>query len=146
RSQAPGHTLQPTALVHEAYLRLAAGSNNAWRDRAHFFRTAARAMRQVLTDHARSKCAAKRGGAVRRVEFSQSLDYSSGKASELVAVDEALQALADFDERKAQAVELRYFGGLSLEETAEAMNVSMATVGREIRYAEAWLRRKLQEG
>lgn len=144
KNQAPGHTLQPTALVHEAYMRLADRSQPDWRDRAHFFSLAATIMRQILVDHARTRCAVKRGGGNSKVEFKDSLDYSSEKASDLVTLDDALRALAAFDERKARTLELRYFGGLSMEETAEAMGISVATVGRETRYAEAWLRRELQ--
>jgi RNA polymerase sigma-70 factor (ECF subfamily) len=143
--QAPGHTLQPTALVHEAYLRLA-GSQPDLRDQTHFFSVAATIMRRILVDHARSKCAVKRGGAQAKVEFKDSLDYSDEKASDLLALDDALRALSAFDERKGRTLELRYFAGLSVEETAEAMGISVATVGREIRHAEAWLRRELQTG
>jgi RNA polymerase sigma factor (TIGR02999 family) len=144
RNQAPGHTLQPTALVHEAYLRLANRSQPEWQDRAHFFSLAATIMRQILVDHARNKCAAKRGGSNVQVEFKDCLDYSDEKAADLVVLDDALNALAAFDERKARTLELRYFGGLSVEETAEALGVSAPTVGRETRSAEAWLRRELQ--
>src|SRR5439155_4257755 len=108
--QAPGHTLQPTALVHEAYVRLAERSQPDWRDRAHFFSVAATIMRQILVDHARAKSAAKRGGVRAQVEFKESLDYSDEKASDLVALDDALKALSAFDERKARTLELRYFG------------------------------------
>src|SRR5262245_9000225 len=146
RNQARGHTLQPTALVHEAYLRLIQRANPDWQDRAHFFRVAATVMRQILVDHARAKVAAKRGGGQIKLEFKESLNYSDKMASQVVALDVALQALAQFDERKARVIELRYFGGLSIEETAEALSISIATVGREIRYAEAWLRRNLQQG
>jgi RNA polymerase sigma factor (TIGR02999 family) len=144
RNQAPGHTLQPTALVHEAYLRLVDGSASDWQDRAHFFNVAATIMRQILVDHARSKVAAKRGGGRAKVEFQETLNYSDEKAADLVALDDALKGLAAFDERKARTIELRYFGGLSTEETAETLGISVATVGRETRYAEAWLRRELQ--
>jgi RNA polymerase sigma-70 factor, ECF subfamily len=144
RNQAPGHTLQPTALVHEAYLRLAERSQPDWKDRAHFFSVAATIMRQILVDHARTKCAVKRSGARGQVEYKDSLDYSDEKASDLVAVDDALKELAAFDARKARTLELRYFGGLSVEETAEVLGISVATVGRETRYAEVWLRRALQ--
>lgn len=143
RDQTPAHTLQPTVLVHEAYLRLVQRASPDWRDRAHFFSVAAAVMRQILVDHARSKIAAKRGGDRRKVEFNDCCNYSDEKASEVLALDDALQALAAFDERKARVIELRYFGGLSIEETAEALALSVATVGRETRYAEAWLRRQL---
>ena len=139
----PGHTLQPTALVHEAYLRLVDRANSNWNDRVHFFNLAATVMRQILVDHARAKVAAKRGGGRSRVDFKDTLNYSDEKAADLVALDAALQGLAAFDERKARTIELRYFGGLSVEETAETLGVSTATIGRETRYAEAWLRREL---
>jgi RNA polymerase sigma factor (TIGR02999 family) len=143
RNQPANITLQPTALVHEAYLRLVERSQRDCQDRAHFFRLAAIIMRQILVDHARAKIAAKRGGGA-RVEFNESLNYSEGKARDLVALDDALKALAAFDERKARVLELRYFGGLSVEETAEALDLAVASVGRETRKAEAWLRRELQ--
>ncbi|MBV9265941.1 MAG: sigma-70 family RNA polymerase sigma factor [Acidobacteriaceae bacterium] len=143
RRQASGHTLQPTALVHEAYLRLVYRASLDWKDRVHFFSLAATLMRQILVDHARSKGAVKRGGGRVKVEFKDTLNYSDEKAADLVALDDALQRLAAFDERKARTIELRYFGGLSIEDTAETLGVSVATVGRETRYAEAWLQREL---
>lgn len=143
RNQAPVHTLQPTALVHEAYLRLVDRSTSDWKDRAHFFNAAAAIMRQILVDHARAKGAVKRGGGRARVDFHDSLDYSDEKAADVVALDDALRSLAAVDDRKARAIELRYFGGLSVEEAAEALGISVATLGRETRYAEAWLRRRL---
>jgi len=143
RSQSPGHSLQPTALVHEAYLRLADRAQPDWQNRAHFFGVAANIMRQILVDHARSKYAAKRGGGGAKVEFQESMEYSDERARDLIALDDALRALNTLDERKARALELRYFGGLSVEETAEVLGVSMATVGREIRFAEAWLRHEM---
>ena len=144
QSQARGHTLQPTDLVHAAYLRLVSRSRPDWRDRAHFFAVAATMMRQILVDHARAKCASKRLGARARVEFNDALNYSDEKASELLAIDDGLIDLAAEDERKARTIELRYFGGLRSEEIAEVMSTSVATVGRDIRVAEAWLRRYLQ--
>ena len=142
--QQPGHTLQPTALVHEAYLRLAGRSVPDLRNRVHFFSVAARIMRQVLVDHARTKFAAKRRGAQPIAEFRETLEYSDEKAPDLVALDDALKTLAAFDERKVRILELRFFGGLSVEETAEALGISAATVGRETRYAKAWLSRELK--
>jgi RNA polymerase sigma factor (TIGR02999 family) len=136
------NTLQPTSLVHEAYLRMVDRSAD-WQDRSHFFNLAATIMRQILVDHARSKIAAKRGGGRVRVDFRDTLNYSDDKAADLVALDDALLGLAAFDERKARIIELRYFGGLSVEEIAETLGVSIATIGRETRYAEAWLRREL---
>jgi RNA polymerase sigma factor (TIGR02999 family) len=144
RAQGPGHTLQPTALVHEAYLRLVASASADWNDRAHFFNLAAGIMRQILVDHARTKMAVKRGGARVKVEFKDTLDYTDEKAADLVALDDALKGLAAFDARKARTIELRYFGGLNVEEIAQTLGVSIATVGRETRYAEAWLRRELE--
>jgi RNA polymerase sigma factor (TIGR02999 family) len=145
RMQTPGHSLQATALVHEAYLRLAGQSEPDWQDRAHFLSLTATIMRQILVDHARTKCAVKRGGGRARVDFQKLLEYSDEKASDLVELDDALKALAAFDERKARTLELRYFGGLTVQETAEVMGISVPTVGREMRYAEAWLRRELQD-
>jgi RNA polymerase sigma-70 factor (ECF subfamily) len=145
RNQASGHTLQPTALVHEAYLRLM-GSESDWNDRAHFFNLAATIMRQILVDHARTKVAGKRGGGHAKVEFKDTLNYSDEKAADLIALDDALRSLETVDKRKARVIELRYFGGLSVEESAEALGVSIATVGRETRHAEAWLRRELLKG
>jgi len=143
RGQSPGHSLQPTALVHEAYLRLADRAQPDWQNRAHFFGVAANIMRQILVDHARSKCAAKRGGGAAKVEFQESLEYSDERARDLIALDDALKALSSLDERKARSLELRYFGGLTVEETAEVLGISVATVGREIRFAEAWLRHEM---
>jgi RNA polymerase sigma factor (TIGR02999 family) len=142
--QTPGHTLRPTALVHEAYLRLISRSQPDWQDRAHFFSVAATVMRQILVDHARAKCAAKRGGTIVRVEFKDTLDYSDEQAGNLIFLDDALRQLAAFDERKARVLELRYFGGLEMEEIGELLGASASTVRRDVRYAEAWLRRELK--
>jgi RNA polymerase sigma-70 factor, ECF subfamily len=144
QQQMPGHTLQPTALVHELYLRLISRSQPDWQDRAHFFGAAATIMRQILVDHARAKCAVKRGGVQVRIEFKDTLDYSDDRAADLIAFDDALKELAAFDPGKARVLELRYFGGLTMEEMAEVLGVSISTVRRDIRYAEAWLRRELQ--
>ena len=143
RRERPGHTLQSTALVNEAWMKLIDQRNVHWQNRAHFFGVAANIMRQILVDHARSKYAAKRGGGGAKVEFQESMEYSDERARDLIALDDALRALNTLDERKARALELRYFGGLSVEETAEVLGVSMATVGREIRFAEAWLRHEM---
>ena len=143
RNRASSSTLQPTALVHEVYIRLVNRVHSGFEDRAHFFRLAATVMRQILVDRARERVAAKRGGGQIRVEFNESWSHSNEKAQEVVALDDALNGLALFDERKSRVLELRYFGGLSAEETAEALDVSVATIGRETRYAEAWLRREL---
>jgi RNA polymerase sigma factor (TIGR02999 family) len=144
KMQRPGHTLQPTALVHEAYLRLVSGSQPDWQDRAHFFGVAATVMRHILVDHARAQSAQKRGGGRERVEVNDALVYSGDKAGDLLAIHDALTRLADFDERKARVLELRYFGGLSMEEITRVLCTSAATVRRDLRYAEAWLRRELQ--
>jgi RNA polymerase sigma factor (TIGR02999 family) len=143
RNQASNSTLQPTALVHEAYIRLVNRVHSGIEDRAHFVRLAATVMRQILVDRARERVAAKRGGGQIRVEFDENWSHSDEKSQDVVALDDALKGLAIFDERKSRVLELRYFGGLSVEETAQALDVSVATIGRETRYAEAWLRREL---
>ena len=144
RRERQGHTLQTTALVNEAYLRLVDQRQAHWRNRAHFFAIAARIMRRILIDHARTRAASKRGGGVLTVSLDDSLVLEEGRASELVALDAALDALAAVDERKSRIVELRYFGGLSLEETAAVLDVHPDTVGREWRRARAFLRRELE--
>ncbi|HJQ36861.1 MAG TPA: sigma-70 family RNA polymerase sigma factor [Thermoanaerobaculia bacterium] len=143
RSQRPDHTLQPTALLHEAYIKLAGAEPQEWNGRTHFFATAAAIMRNILVDHARSRQAEKRGSGARPVPLDLVVDRAAEKPADLVALDDALRALAVHDERKARVLELRYFAGLSVEETAEAMGLSVATVGREARFAAAWLRREL---
>lgn len=143
RGERPGHTLQPTALINEAYLRLTHQALPEWEGRRHFYGVAAQLMRQILVEHARSHGAAKRGGGAPKLSLDEVLDYSREQASALVALDEALTVLKDFDERKARVIELRYFGGLSMEETAETLDLSLATVGREQRLAQAWLHREL---
>ncbi|HTY42634.1 MAG TPA: sigma-70 family RNA polymerase sigma factor [Thermoanaerobaculia bacterium] len=141
-----GHTLQTTALVNEAYLRLVDSSRVRWQDRAHFFAMSAQLMRRILVDHARARRARKRGGGARQVELDEALVVSPERGSDLVALDDALQALAVVDARKAQVVELRYFGGLSANESAEALGVSPETVLRDWRLAKAWLLRELSGG
>jgi RNA polymerase sigma factor (TIGR02999 family) len=140
-----GHTLQPTALVHEAYMRMVDQSRVQWQNRAHFFGVAARMMRRVLVDHAQSQGASKRGGDVEKKPLSDDLVASIERNSELVAIDDALTALEEFDPVKAKVVELRFFGGLSIEETAAATGVSVATVNRQWRMAKAWLYTQLQK-
>jgi RNA polymerase sigma factor (TIGR02999 family) len=140
----PDHTLQPTALVNEAYLRLANLKEMQWQDRAHFFAMAARMMRRILVDVARSRGYQKRGGGAKRVSFTLALDVAEGRPTDVVALDHALEALAHVDERKSQVVELRFFGGLSIEETAEALNVSRETVKRDWTFAKMWLLRYLR--
>ena len=141
--QNPGHTLQTTALIHEAYLRLVDQKETRWQNRAHFFAVAARAMRHILVDYARARHAAKRGGAAVAVSLDEAGVASDERVSEMVALDDALESLAAIDRRKCQVVELRYFGGLSVEETANVIGISAATVGREQRFAEAWLHKEI---
>ncbi len=138
------HTLQPTALIHEAYMRLADQRLPEWKNRSHFFGVAAQIMRQVLVDAARKHRAAKRGGGS-KTSLEESVLVSASRAPDLVAWDDALNELAKFDERKVRVIELKYFGGLTIEETAEALGISDATVSRDLRSAEAWLRRHLSE-
>jgi RNA polymerase sigma factor (TIGR02999 family) len=144
RLERPDHTLQPTALVHEAYLRLIDQRKVSWQNRAHFFGVAAQMMRRILVDHARTKQRGKRGGAARKLSLDEVMNLSQGRAADLVALDDALKALAEIDPRKSQVVELRFFGGLSVEETAEVLGVSPQTVMRDWRLARAWLARELK--
>ncbi len=132
-------TLQPTALVHEAYLRLVAQDLPDWKSRAHFFAVASQLMRQILVDHARKFRSQKRGGGAFKAPLEDALNVAPERSSDLVSLDDALTELAKLDERKSKVVELRFFGGLSIEETAETLGISVATVGREQRLAEAWL-------
>jgi RNA polymerase sigma factor (TIGR02999 family) len=140
----PNHSLQPTALVNEAYLRLVNLTQMQWQNRAHFLAMAARLMRRVLVDVARSRGYQKRGGGAKQVTFTQSLEVVDGQPMDVVALNDALEALARVDERKSQVVELRFFGGLSLEETAEVLNVSRETVKRDWKFAKLWLLRHLR--
>jgi RNA polymerase sigma factor (TIGR02999 family) len=144
RRERPGHTLQTSALVNEAYLRLVDQRDVRWQSRAHFFGIAAQMMRRILIDHARRKHFEKRGGGAAHVALDEAAVVSDERAAELVALDEALTALAKVDGRKSRVVELRYFGGLSVEETAEVLKVSPDTVTREWRRAKAFLHRELQ--
>ncbi len=137
----PGHTLHTSALVNEAYLRLVDGKKIHWQDRAHFFGIAARLMRQILVDYARRRRYAKRGSDARRVPLDEAMIVSEERAADVVALDDALKSLAEIDPRKSQIVELRFFGGLSIEETAEILAVSPGTVMRDWTLAKAWLRR-----
>ena len=145
RRERPGHTLQPTALVHEAYLRLIDQTQVRWQNRAHFFGVAAQMMRRILVDHARSQQAEKRGGDVQKLSLDDNIDVSGERASDLVALDEALDRLAEFDPQKSRIVELRFFSGLSVEETAEVLGVSAPTVKRQWRMAKAWLYGQVQK-
>lgn len=142
-----GHTLQTTALVHEAYVRLAGSQNVAWQNRNHFFAVTAQVMRRILIDHARRRQYVKHGGEVQRVPLDsvQVALMSQPRAAELLALDEALAELAKLDERKGRVVELRYFGGLSIEETAEVLEISPMTVRRDWRTAKAWLYRRMKD-
>lgn len=142
----PGHTLQTTALVNEAYLRLVGQRRARFESRAHFFAIAAQIMRRILLNHARDRAASKRGGGVRRVSLDDAAVLSDERAEELLAVDEALDSLAKLDERKARVVELRYFGGLTVDETAEVLGVHPNTVTREWGQAKAFLHRELHKG
>lgn len=145
RKENPGHTLQTTALVNEAYLRLVNQKNVRWQNRAHFFGIAAQIMRRILLNYARDQHRAKRGGRDIQVSLSEVTAMSEAKSAELIALDEALERLAVIDERKSRVVELRYFGGLSVEETAEVMKVSPITVIRHWNMAKAWLARELRQ-
>jgi RNA polymerase sigma factor (TIGR02999 family) len=142
----PGHTLQATALVNEAYMRLIDWQNVEWQNRAHFFGVSAQLMRHILVDYARSRRSHKRGGGAVEVSLDQAAVISSERAADFVALDDALNALAQFDERKSRIVELRFFGGLSIDETAEVMKISPTTVKREWSLAQAWLYRELKQG
>lgn len=144
RRERPDHTLQPTALINEAYIRLVNESHPEWNNRAHFFAVASRVMRQILVDHARRHAAGKRGGGAADVSLDEAFMPARSRNVDLMALDEALGKLAEFDERKCRIVEMRYFGGCTVEETADALGVAGITVMREMRLAEAWLRRELK--
>jgi RNA polymerase sigma factor (TIGR02999 family) len=139
-----GHSLQATALVNEAFVRLVDGKAVPWNDRAHFLAVSARVMRRILVDHARARKYDKRGGRLARVSFDEALMITNARPPDFIALDEALEALATFDERKSRVVEMRFFGGLSVEETATVLNVSPATVMGDWRFAKAWLKRELR--
>jgi RNA polymerase sigma-70 factor (ECF subfamily) len=140
-----GHTLQPTALVNEAYLKLIDAQHVQWQDRAHFFAMSSRLMRRVLVDAARARGYQKRGGGAHQVTLDERRVGAKEQAADVVALDDALTALAAIDERKSQVVEMRYFGGLSIEETAEALGVSVRTVKRDWTMAKLWLLRELKK-
>jgi RNA polymerase sigma-70 factor (ECF subfamily) len=143
RKERQGHTLQPTALVHEAYVRLVDQTNPTWQSRSHFFGVAARLMRQILVDHARRKQAGKRAGI--KVPLDEAVSFETERGRDLVALDSGLSALEKLDPRKCKAVELRYFGGLSMEEIAQTLEISTITVRRDLRMAEAWLHQEMQD-
>jgi len=144
RKERHGHTLQPTALVHEAYLRLVDQTTSNWQNRSHFYGVAARLMRQILVDHARRKLAGKRAGL--KVSLEEAVSFERERGQDLLALDTGLNALEKLDPRKCKAVELRYFGGLSMNEIAQALDVSIITVRRDLRMAEAWLHNKIKIG
>jgi RNA polymerase sigma-70 factor (ECF subfamily) len=146
RRERAGDTLQTTALINEAYLRLVDYSRVRPRDRAHFFAIAAQAMRRILIERARSRRSSKRGSGGQKVSLDEAADVSNERAADLVALDEALTNLAAFDPRKAQIVELKYFGGLTIEETAEVLEVSTPTVERDWQMAKIWLHREVSKG
>jgi len=139
-----GHTLQTTALVNEAFVRLVNRKSVQWQNRAHFFGIAAQLMRTILVDHARSHACAKRGGGAGKLELDEALAVSQQKAAEVIALDDALNALALIDPQQSRIVELRFFGGLTVEEAAEVLHISPATIKREWSSAKAWLYRELQ--
>src|SRR5918996_1104540 len=143
RRERPGQTLQPTALVHEAYLRLLKDRPERWQNRAHFCAIAAHSMRQILIERARARGALKRGGAQPRVTLDEGLVAGGQRSFDLLALDQALERLAEFDPEQARLVELRFFGGLTVEETADALDISPATVKRHWTVARAWLAREL---
>jgi len=144
RLESPGHTLQPTALVHEAYMRLIDQTQVSWQNRAHFFGVAAQMMRRILVDHARTKQRDKRGGPARKLSLDEVMNAAKGPAADLVALDAALESLAQIDPRKSRVIELRFFGGLSVEETAEVLEVSPQTVLRDWKLAKAWLYQEMK--
>jgi RNA polymerase sigma factor (TIGR02999 family) len=143
--QRPNHTLQTTALINEVYLRLADQTNPRWQNRAHFFAVAARAMRQILVSYARSQRSQKRGGGAVKVEFDDAALVSPEESKEIVDLHEALETLATLDSRKAQVVELKYFGGLNYDEIAEVLKISRVTVRRDWEFAKVWLYTELHD-
>lgn len=144
RSERIDHTLQPTALVNEAYIRLLSGAEGDWQDRAHFFAVAAQVMRRILIDHARANRAGKRGGSLKRIDLDEPLLFVVDNAEDLIAVDEALNRLTDWDARQSKIVELRFFVGLSEDEIAEVLQISVRTVKRDWKIARAWLYAQLK--
>jgi RNA polymerase sigma factor (TIGR02999 family) len=145
RREKPGHTLRPTALVHEAYLRVLGQERIAWQDRAHFFAVASETMRRILVDHARKRNAFKRAGSAVRVALEEHEARSEPREVDLIALDDAMRELAALDARQSSIVELRFFGGLKLDEIAEVLSVSRATIKREWDFARVWLYRRVAE-
>ncbi len=146
QNQNADHTLQPTALVHDAYIRMVDQTNPEWKDRAHFFAVAAKAMRHILTDHVRRQKALKRGGDGRRVTLMDDVAITSNRSIDLLALDEAMTRLAQLDERKCRVIELRFFGGLTNDSVADVLGVSRATVADDWTVARAWLKSELTKG
>jgi RNA polymerase sigma factor (TIGR02999 family) len=140
------HTLQPTELAHEAFIKLIDVADIDWQGRAHFFAVAARVVRQILVDHARARGTEKRGGGAERIELTEALCCCEGPDADLLGLDEALRELAGFDEQQSRLIELRFFGGLTIEETGEVLGISAATVKREWALAKAWLSKRLSSG
>lgn len=145
KAQTPDHTLQTTALIHEAYLKLVGQKDRSLKNRSHFFRVAAKAMKQILIDYARSRSRVKRGGGVKEVSLDEGATISIERAEEVIAIHDALNALSAIDKRKAEVVELRFFGGLTETETADVLGVSVDTIKRDWRLAKIWLRREVSE-
>jgi RNA polymerase sigma factor (TIGR02999 family) len=145
KRERPGHTIQTSALVNEAFVKLVDQRSVRWQNRAHFFGIASQMMRRILVDYARSRHYAKRGGGAQQVSLDEAMFVSEARAAEVVALDDALTALAEFDRRKSEIVEMRFFGGLSIEETAEVLKVSPGTVMRDWTLAKAWLRREISK-
>jgi len=143
RRERSGHTLQPTELLNEAFLHLVRQQDQTWQNRAHFYGVAAHLMRHILVDHARAKNSGKRGGGVQKVALDEAVSEAASRPAQLIALDDALSELEKLDPRKGKIIELRFFGGMSIEETALAAGVSTATVSREQRMAEAWLQRQM---
>lgn len=144
RRERPGHTLQTSGLVNEAFLRLVDQSHIQWQNRTHFFGISARLMRQILVDHARKQHYAKRGGDAQHIALDEAIIISNERAKEVLDLDDALKKLAEIDPRQSQIVELRFFGGLSTEETAEVLSISVSTVMRDWMVAKSWLRRAIR--
>lgn len=144
--QPAGHTLQATELIHETYLKIAAGQDQNWQNREHFFGVAAKAMRHILVDYAKSKHRYKRGGWQNRVTFAEDAMVSSARSEEIVALDDALNQLEDLDERKVRVVEMKFFGGLTVEEISDILKISPETVKRDWSFSKTWLLRELSKG
>ena len=146
RNERPNHTLQTTALINEAYVRIVDGKSVKWQDRAHFFGVAAQIMRHILVDHARSSRSAKRGGGVQKLTLDEAVAGSQERNLDLVALNDSLNSLAQIDPQQSRIIELRFFGGLTIEETAEVMSISPATVKRDWNMAKAWLYGEINRG